>query len=69
LVPGPDSPAATPLAKVELFDPISAISAVTGALSSARRGHTATLLPDGSELVGGGFDGNGNVLSTAEIYR
>jgi hypothetical protein len=67
--PGPDSPEATPLAKVELFDPNSASSKLIRAMGSARRGHTATLLPDGRVLVVGGVDGEGNILATAEVYR
>src|SRR5438046_341271 len=42
------------LASVELFDPDSRIWSPAGNLSTARSGHTATLLPDGRVLVVGG---------------
>src|SRR6267143_974733 len=40
----------------------------TGSLGSARRNHTATLLPNGKVLVAGGFDNSGNGLASAELY-
>jgi len=39
----------------------------TDDLSTARRGHTATLLPDGKVLITGGQE-NGTFLSSAELY-
>jgi N-acetylneuraminic acid mutarotase len=40
---------------------------LTGSLTTARAGHTATLLPSGKVLVVGGNDGYGAVTS-AELY-
>lgn len=42
--------------------------AVTDALSTARRGHTATLLPSGKVLVAGGFNDSSGYLSSAELF-
>ena len=42
--------------------------AFTSALSTPRRYHTATLLPNGHVLVVGGENDTGTVLSSAEIY-
>jgi len=39
----------------------------TGSLTTARTGHTSTILPDGKILVTGGYDGS-DYLSSAEIY-
>jgi hypothetical protein len=39
------------------------------ALSTARAGATATLMPDGRILIVGGKDGNGNALETAEVLN
>ncbi len=52
----------------ELYDPTSGTFIGTGNLNTARDTHTATLLNDGTVLIAGGFDSNGNVLSSAEIY-
>ena len=58
---------AASLASAELYDPASGTWTATGSLTTARRNHTATLLPNGKVLVAGGYDGV-NYLSSAELY-
>src|SRR5438067_7558364 len=43
-------------------------SVATGSLNVARRGHQATLLPDGRVLVSGGYDASNAGIAAAEIY-
>ncbi|MGA3328238.1 MAG: kelch repeat-containing protein, partial [Terriglobia bacterium] len=57
------------LASAELYDPANGTLALTGSLETARWGHTATLLNDGTVLVAGGIDSTGNSSSTAELYH
>jgi hypothetical protein len=50
----------------ELYDPATGTWTTTGSLSVARRGPTATLLPNGQVLVAGGVFGA--YLASAELY-
>jgi hypothetical protein len=58
------------LATAEIFDPISGAFTPTGAMRSARQGHTATVLPHGEVLIAGGSQNVGfrSELATAELY-
>ena len=54
------------LSSAELYNPYAGSFSGTGAMSAARSGQTATLLPSGNVLVAGGF--NGSTLAGAEMY-
>lgn len=56
------------LASAELWDSATNTWASAGSMSTARWGHTATVLSNGQVLVAGGLDDNGNVLSTTTIW-
>jgi N-acetylneuraminic acid mutarotase len=63
------------LAAAELYNPTLNTWSSTGSLATARYGHSATVLPNGSVLVAGGFGGPPNTLQnigaalqSAELY-
>lgn len=56
------------LASTEIYDPGTKTFTLVQSMTTARRGHTATLLPDGRVLISGGMDGAGE-LASAEIYN
>ena len=59
------------VATAELYDPGTGAWTPTGSLSTARSGHTATLLPSGKVLVAGGSNDNDTLsyrLASAELY-
>jgi Kelch motif/Galactose oxidase, central domain len=54
-----------------LYDPATNVWTRTGSMSTARVGHTASLLPDGQVLVAGGWlvvKNKRTVLASAELY-
>ncbi len=61
------------LITAEIYDIATGVFTATGSMSTARYGHTATLLPDGTVLIAGGItssDIDGGVsTATAEIYH
>ncbi len=73
---GPSAPGTT--AAAELFDPGTGsgtlgVAVPTGAMTSSRAGHTATLLPGGQVLLAGGWQvpvtgGAATVLASIEVY-
>lgn len=55
-------------ASAESYDPDTGIWSNTGIMTTARSGHTATLLPNGTVLVAGGQSSSGSDLASAELY-
>jgi hypothetical protein len=56
------------LASAELYDPSIGAFIPTGEMTTARSGHSATLLPDGKVLIAGGFSTNNKYLASGELY-
>jgi len=67
LVAGGTASSGRRVESAETFDPISEHRTLTGPLATARAGHTATRLVNGSVLLAGGEDGTGRTASS-EIY-
>lgn len=67
LVAGGTTDGSAVVSTADLYDPATNTWRATGAMTVARRGHTATLLSNGKVLVTGGTDGTA-VLKSAEIY-
>ena len=57
------------LASAELFDPSTGSFTSTGAMTTPREGHTATLLNTGRVLITGGESTAARVQSSAELYN
>jgi N-acetylneuraminic acid mutarotase len=57
----------TPLASTELYNSVTGLWTATGSMSSARSGHTSTVLTNGQVVTTGGSDA-ANELSSAELY-
>jgi len=55
-------------ASAEVFNPSTKTFAPTGDMHAPRRGHSATLLANGTVLIAGGQDDTGASLASAEIY-
>jgi hypothetical protein len=59
----------TTVASAEIYNPTTGTWSSTGSMSTLRAWHTATLMPNGTVLVAGGGDPDGNVSSnSAELY-
>jgi hypothetical protein len=57
------------IASAELYDPATGTFSRTGDMTTARFGHTATLLLDGTVLIAGGWGLGGQGLASAELYK
>ncbi len=58
----------TYLSSSELYNPATGAWSASGSMSFAHVSHSSTLLPDGTVLVAGGFNGT-NALEVSEIYN
>jgi len=64
-----DEPALNTAEVYEALPPsVQTFTALTATMTTARGGHTATLLPNGKVLLTGGFNGSDTVLNTAQLY-
>jgi len=53
----PTAPDTTPLGAVEIYEPVSRSFRGTSPLTPGRQNHSANMLPDGTVIVAGGWDG------------
>jgi hypothetical protein len=67
VVGGAGDASGTPRSDAELYNPVTRTTMVYP-LAVARRGHTATVLPDGRVLVAGGVDKDGNPVASVELF-
>ena len=56
------------LASAEVYEPGAGTFRAAGAMTTARRVHTATLLPDDRVLIVGGYGDEGTALASAELF-
>ena len=71
LIGGGNARHTTQFDTAELYDPVAnTFTALTATMTTAREGHTATLLANGQVLLTGGFNGTESspILNTAELY-
>ena len=59
---------ANSLSSAEVYDPAAGTFSSTGGMTTNRRYHTATLLPDGRVLIAGGTNTRNVALASAELY-
>jgi hypothetical protein len=56
------------LSSSELYDPATGTWSPTGSLAATHAEHTATLLPNGKVLIGGGTSDDFSIVHNAELY-